>query len=509
MPGRLDFELLLGQPQPSPHQGRPKDAPVRFLVISNFSGHDRTEAAPSLQTRRIDDVDDAFGVFSPQVRLPVSSGDADNGTVQFAELDDFHPDALYRKLPIFQSLRDLRQRLLNPATFAQAAAQLKTIAQNEAADGTSDEPTIPATATDRGHSASEQDDQTLQRLLGREAMPPRETTQSADQVGALIENLVAPYIVPDADPLQSVYIAAIDEAIAAKMREVLHSPQFQAMESTWRGLDWLISEVEIGESLEIHVLDISRDQLRTDLSLDGRSITDSALYRLLVESGRQTTGGQAWSALVADMAFGPSAEDVDLLATLASVAAHAGGPLLAGASSTLAGCEQLRTSPDPREWAPLDGDRRQRWDALRTSPLAPWIGLALPRVLCRLPYGSRGEEIDAFPFEELLDPPQHEALLWGNPAIACLVLLGRSALHNGWPPNPQAALDLDGLPALTIRVDGEIQLYPCGEVYLVERAVDELLDRGLMPLVSFRNRNALRLVRLQSVANPPTALRFN
>jgi type VI secretion system protein ImpC len=281
------------------------------------------------------------------------------------------------------------------------------------------------------------------------------------------------------------------------------------MESTWRGLDRLISGVEIGESLEIHVLDVTKDQLRVDLLLDDRPITDSVLYRLLVESGRQTAGGQIWSALVADITFGPSAQDVDLLAALGAVAAHAGGPLLAGASPSLVGCEQLNTSPDPREWAPLDDDQQRRWDALRTSPLAPWIGLALPRVLCRLPYGSRGEEIDAFPFDELTDPPQHEALLWGNPAVACLMLLARSALHSGWPPDLAAALDLDSLPALTVRVDGEVRLYPCGEVYLAERAVDELLGRGLMPLVSFKNRNAVRLVRFQSIADPPAALRFS
>jgi hypothetical protein len=46
-------------------------------------------------------------------------------------------------------------------------------------------------------------------------------------------------------------------------------------------------------------------------------------------------------------------------------------------------------------------------------------------------------------------------------------------------------------------------------IYLIERAVDEFIRRGLMPLVSFKNRNAVRLVRFQSIADPPAALRFS
>jgi len=42
----------------------------------------------------------------------------------------------------------------------------------------------------------------------------------------------------------------------------------------------------------------------------------------------------------------------------------------------------------------------------------------------------------------------------------------------------------------------------CAEEYLTERAAEAMLNRGLMPLMSYRNRNAVRLMRFQSIAEP-------
>ena len=49
-------------------------------------------------------------------------------------------------------------------------------------------------------------------------------------------------------------------------------------------------------------------------------------------------------------------------------------------------------------------------------------------------------------------------------------------------------------------------MYPSAEVFWGQRAADAALARGLAPLLCSRNRNAVRLVRLQSIADPPSAL---
>jgi predicted component of type VI protein secretion system len=135
--------------------------------------------------------------------------------------------------------------------------------------------------------------------------------------------------------------------------------------------------------------------------------------------------------------------------------------------------------------------------------VAPYLGLALPRVLLRLPYGERTDRIERFGFEEIPGTPDHEAFLWGNPAFACAVVLARVLQPD---TDLSEAGDLGGLPAFVFTADDESRLQPCAEVCLAERAVDAILARGIMPLVSIKNRDVVRLIRLQSIADPPTAL---
>src|SRR5947199_41699 len=70
---------------------------------------------------------------------------------------------------------------------------------------------------------------------------------------------------------------------------------------------------------------------------------------------------------------------------------------------------------------------------LRRTPEARWIGLAMPRFLLRLAYGERGTRCEALPFEELSHSPAHEDYLWGNPTLACLLVLVHAIAESGRP----------------------------------------------------------------------------
>ena len=191
---------------------------------------------------------------------------------------------------------------------------------------------------------------------------------------------------------------------------------------------------------------------------------------------------------------------------MGAVAGRAGGAFLAGAELSLLGCDALTKLPEPQTWSRLEGDVAQAWQTLRRSAQAPWIGLAVPRVLLRQPYGQGNEEIEACPFEEFPEGKNHAAFLWGNPAYACGELIARAYQQGGWSMEPGDLLDLDGLPAYTYPAEGESQLLPCAETYLSERAAHAILAKGLMPVLSHQNRNSVRFARFQSIADPPTPL---
>jgi type VI secretion system protein ImpC len=195
--------------------------------------------------------------------------------------------------------------------------------------------------------------------------------------------------------------------------------------------------------------------------------------------------------------FGPQGEELDALRRMAELGRAVGAPVLAAARAALVGCPA--PGADPTEWSPPAA----AWEALRREPAARFLGLAFPRFLLRLPYGADAEECERFRFEE---SPGHEEYLWGNPAIVCALLLARSFSAAGWDMRPGMVRDLEGLPLHLVRADGDTSVLPCAEAWMSERAADRLLDDGVMPLASMKDRDAVHLVRFQSIASPPAAL---
>ena len=487
----MDFDFTFG-PRTSPR--RNEGEPWRMLILSDLQGA-ATEAAEPTRERRmvrvdIDNIDDVLARYAPSIVLGAEAG---GERLQFRSFDDFHPDTLVRTLSVFRGLRDLRTRLEHPATFAGAVAELRAETIGGASVTPEDAPVPP---TEDGRS-------TFERLLGRSPADQPTVSQAAPHaavlgsVDALIRRIVAPHIVQAADPQLPQLLSAVDIALSDTMRRVLHDPAFQEVEAAWRGIRWLVSSLELGEELELHLLHISRAQLSKGAA------PESDLFRRLVDRDARTMGGLQFSALIGNYRFDATPEDLDVLESMGSLASALGAPFVAEGGASLAGSSGLAEQPDPRDWRPVAPEVEAEWAALRNGSVASYLGLVLPRFLLRLPYGGRTDPIEAFRFEEQPAKPDHESFLWGNPAFACAAVMARTSEGDSVPAE---AADITGLPAFVSIMDDESRLQPGAEVYLTERAVGAVLERGLMPLVSLRDRDAARLIRLQSIANPPTPL---
>ena len=481
MPGRTEFNLSLSRGQVTP---RRTGGPMRLLVMADFSGLPlgQRPALAQRPTHRVDfdNLDAVLARLTPRLTLPA-------GELAFAALDDFHPDQLVARLDGVRSLRELRRRLLDPATFSQAVA---TLLQTDA----------PGFAATPDAAGAGPDDGLLAQLLGGGAAtawqkpagnPSKAAAGSDAGIEDFIRAVVAPHIVPAIAPQQASYLASVDAAIAGQMRAVLHAPAFQAMESAWRGVQWLISSLELDDDLQLHLFDVSRDELLTDVVAAQGKIESTGMYRALVDRWRNQVGGLGWTALVGLYAFGPSDRDIGLLAALGVLASQAGGPLLAGGDTALAGD---------------DSPALAGWQALRRSEVARWIGLAAPRVLLRRPYGKASDPIERFPFEEWVATPDHEQFLWGNGALACALLIGRAFSAKGWDFEPGDERQIGDLPAFTCLVGGAPELQACAEHYLGEQGGNALLAAGLIPVMSHRYANAVTVMRFQSVAAPAAEL---
>jgi type VI secretion system protein ImpC len=253
-----------------------------------------------------------------------------------------------------------------------------------------------------------------------------------------------------------------------------------------------VSNLELDEHLQVHVFDVSRQEMLSDIVAAQGQLAQTGLYRALVDRWRNVPGSQGWSAFVGLSRFGPSAADVGLLAALGLIASQAGVPFLGDADIALAG-DQDETV--------LTG-----WHALRRSEAAPSIALAGPRILLRLPYGKLTDPVESFAFEEVTGPPREGELLWGHASLGVALLIGRAFTESGWTMDPDAGGEIGDLPAYTFTRDDEREMQPCGERPLTESGIRTWLSAGLVPVASRRDRSAVVVVRVQSIAEPPTTL---
>lgn len=498
-PSRLQFDMGFGL-APSTARRRPPAQVLRLLVLADLGG-DRSVplAARKPLALDIDRFDAVFARVAPRVQLSV---DGQPLALQFQALDDLHPDALYRRVPAFDTLRRLRDDAADARQLPRVAAQL----------GLGDSPAAAASEPPPAASSGAGDD--ILRLLGKPASPAAaSTTPAAAAAGVLdgwLRELVSPHVQPGAPAQQAPVQAALDAATTALMRQLLHAAPFQALEAAWRGLERLVRRLDLGDTVQLAVLDVSRSELQDDISRHAADLSASALHAHF--NPADGADAQRHGLFVVDQAFGPADVDVQLLATLGALAARAGAPLVAGATPALAGAASRADLAEPRRWAAEQGEDASEalaaWAALRSAPMAPWIGLALPRVLLRLPYGAATDRVNSFAFEELPPARPHDAYLWGNGALALALLAGLARQQgddDSWSLTD--ALDLDDLPShIVTTADGERDQQPVAELLLGEAAGQALLARGLMPLLSHRQRNAARLMRWQSVALPAQAL---
>lgn len=465
----MSYDFKFGK-SPDGRQREPADV-TRVLVLGDFLGD-----AAALEPRRavkvnVADLDGLVGKLRPSLAIPA----AGSRPLEFRTMDDFHPDAVLKQSPALADLVNLRKRLDHPVTSAAAVAELRGAAAAQAKTETG----APAKGS------------LFENLIGgtpkERAAASAQTALQATGIDGLIRSIVAPHVNAGRDPAADELVRVTDAVIAAGTRGILHHPRFQALEAAFRGLAFLTSRSESG-SVDYFVLHATREELAREASAEAPEFLSTVL----------DAGGRGYSLVIALYEFGDGEADLSLLAALCSRAQEAAALLLAGASPALVGAASAPALPEVRS----SGSTSKAWAAFREEKGAPHAGLSMPRFLLRAPYGKRTDPIESFPFEELDGLDDHAAFLWGNSAwIAAFALL--VAQSTGEAPD---GLEVDDLPSVVVKKDGESRLVPCAEVLLNEKTIDAMVSAGLMPVASDASRAAVKLVRAQSIASPPNSL---
>jgi type VI secretion system protein ImpC len=310
----------------------------------------------------------------------------------------------------------------------------------------------------------------------------------------------------DAEATIQTRIAQIDQLISLQLNEILHHPSFQKLEGTWRGIRYLMDQSETNSMLKIKVLNVSKRELLKDLQR-ASEFDQSSLFKKVYEEEFGVFGGAPFAALIGDYEFGRGPEDIELLERVAQVASAAHAPFLSAASANLLNLEDFTQLGSPRDIGKIfDTTEYAKWKSFRQSEDSRYVGLTLPHVLMRLPYGKETKAVDDFDYEEAVDGTDHSKYLWGNAAYALGARLTNAFARYGWCAAIRGVEGgglVEGLPAHTFRTDeGDVALKCPTEIAVTDRREKELADQGFIPLVHCKGTDYAAFFSVQSGNKP-------
>jgi type VI secretion system protein ImpD len=311
-------------------------------------------------------------------------------------------------------------------------------------------------------------------------------------------------------------VAALDALLSEQLDAILHDRAFKKLEATWRGVSFLLDQVEEDDKVVIRLLSTTWRELGRDFDRSAE-FDQSALFNKVYSEEFGTPGGLPYGLLLCDHSVRhrhggtDSNDDIGTLSRLAEVAAASFSPCVVGAAPELFG---VSTFAELSHVQHIDAGFRlaeyQRWRRLQEKEESRFLGVALPRILLRGLHDQDREDREGFVYRE-------RALgiddwLWGNAIYGFGAVVIRAFRESGWFADIRGARDgvfgagrVDGLPT-PLFSSGEAVAYrrPL-EVELTDRKQRVLEELGFIALCPCGYTKSVAFLGAQSLNVPPVA----
>lgn len=332
--------------------------------------------------------------------------------------------------------------------------------------------------------------------------------QSKSYLKEFLDQAVKPGQVVSKDVEQNIkyWIKEIDKKLSVQLDEILHHPDYQKLEATWRGLNYLVMNSETGESLQIRVLNVSKRELFKDLD-KAVEFDQSVLFKKAYEEEYGTLGGHPYGMLLGDYTFDNGPEDIAMLTKISNVASAAHAPFIAAPAPGMFNMDSYSELSGPRDLAKIfQSVDYAAWKSFRESEDSRYVALAMPRVLARLPYGEKFKRIDEFNYEENVDGTDHNKYQWMSAAWAYASRITDAQAKYGWMARTRGVEGggkVEGLPVHTFPTDeGGVAMKCPTEIAITDRREFELSNLGFLPLVHCKNRDYAAFMGAQTCQKP-------
>ena len=358
-----------------------------------------------------------------------------------------------------------------------------------------------------GSATGVQESGLLDRIIeeSRVAQSDQEKNRARDIISELVSQVLDGEVVVSENLAASLdaRVAELDRLISEQLSEVMHAPEFQALESAWTGLHYLCKQTSTGQQLKIKLFNAAKRDLVKDFKT-AIDFDQSALFKKVYEEEFGTFGGAPFGTLIGQYEISRQPEDMYFIDQMSHIAAAAHAPFIASAAPQLFGLDSYTELGRPRDMGKVfDTVEYAKWKSFRESEDSRYVGLALPRFLGRLPYNPiDGEVTEGFNFVEDVDGTDHDKYLWCNAAFAFAARLTAAFENYGWCAAIRGVEGgglVEDLPTHTFRTDdGEVALKCPTEVAITDRREKELSDLGFIPLVHCKNTDYAAFFGAQS-----------
>ncbi|OJU67998.1 MAG: EvpB family type VI secretion protein, partial [Rhizobiales bacterium 63-7] len=308
-------------------------------------------------------------------------------------------------------------------------------------------------------------------------------------------------------------IEAIDQKLSQQLSQIMHHPDFQKLEGSWRGLNYLVKNSETSATLKIRVLNESKKELHKDLT-KAVEFDQSQTFKKIYESEFGTPGGEPYGALIGDFEFGNGTEDLEILQGMSNIAAASFAPFISAASPKMFGLESFTELSKPRDLEKIfESSEYIKWRSFRDSDDSRFVTLTMPRVLARVPYGSQGRAIEEFKFEEapidangVVSAMPQDKFSWMNASYALGERLNFAFAKYGWCVAIRGAEGggkVEDLPSFTFTSDdGDADQQCPTEIGITDRREAELSKLGFLPLCHYKNTDYAVFFGAQTTQKP-------
>jgi type VI secretion system protein ImpC len=308
-------------------------------------------------------------------------------------------------------------------------------------------------------------------------------------------------------------IAAIDEKLSKQLSAIIHHEDFQKLEGSWRGLNYLVKNSETSATLKIRVLNLKKKDLHKDLT-KAVEFDQSQIFKKIYESEFGTPGGEPYGALIGDYEFGNGTEDLEVLQGMSNVAAASFAPFISAANPGMFGLESFTELSKPRDLEKIfESSEYIKWRSFRESEDSRFVTLTMPRVLSRVPYGSSGREIEEFKFEEApinadgkTTAMTSDQFTWMNASYALAERLTSAFSQHGWCVAVRGAEGggkVENLPSFTFTSDdGDVDQQCPTEIGITDRREAELSKLGFLPLCHYKSSDYAVFFGAQTTQKP-------